>query len=239
MKTILITGASRGIGAQMVRAFSSQDWQVCFCYRQSAQAAQALCEETGALAYPCDMRSEQDVQEMFASIHSRFGHLDAIIHNAGTAYASLIQDMDSQDFDDLYAVHLRGAFLCAKYGLPPMISRKQGCLLFISSMWGQVGASCEAAYSACKAGVIGFGKALAQEVGPSGIRVNVLCPGVIETDMLRAYSQEDKQALADETPLGRLGTPQDIADAALFLCGDSASFITGQVLGVNGGFVIT
>ena len=136
-------------------------------------------------------------------------------------------------------MHLKGAFLCAKHALPHMISRKEGALLFISSMWGQVGASCESAYSAMKAGVIGFAKALAQEVGPSNVRVNCICPGVIETDMMRQYSQEDIQALKEETPLMRLGTPGDIASSALFLCGEGASFITGAVLNVNGGFVIT
>jgi 3-oxoacyl-[acyl-carrier protein] reductase len=239
MKTILITGGSRGIGAQLVRTFAYAGWQVAFTYLNSRESAEKLCAETGAHGYLCDARDENAVRETVDKVLSSFRRLDAVIHNAGTAYTGLVQDMPSQVFDDLYQVHVKGAFLLSKYCLPPMISEQKGAVLFISSMWGQVGASCESAYSACKAAVIGFAKALAQEVGPSHVRVNALCPGVIETDMLRQYSQEDKQALADETPLGRLGTPEDVANAALFLCGDGASFITGQVLGVNGGFVIT
>lgn len=239
MKTILITGGSRGIGAQMVRTFSKAGWQVAFTYLASEDKALALAEETGALAFCCDVRSEEQMQHFVHAAVARFRHLDAVIHNAGTAYSALVQDMTSAQFDDLYAVHLRGAFLLAKYALPHMISRQHGSVLFISSMWGQVGASCESAYSACKSGVIGFAKALAQEAGPSHVRVNCICPGVIDTDMMNAYTEEDKQALREDTPLQRLGTPQDVASAALFLCGEDASFITGQVLAVNGGFVIT
>ena len=239
MKTVWITGGSRGIGAEMVRTFSQNNWQVCFTFMHSRDAALQLTAETGAHAFCCDVRNEQDVKNWAEDALRHYGAPDAVIHNAGTAQSALLQDMTSEEFDDLYAVHLRGAFYCAKYALPSMISQKQGSLLFISSMWGQVGASCEAAYSACKAGVIGLGKALAQEVGPSGIRVNCLCPGVIETDMLACYSEEDKNALRDETPLGRIGTPKDVASAALFLCSEEAAFITGQTLGVNGGFIIT
>ena len=239
MKTILITGGSRGIGAQMVRTFANAGWQVAFTYLASEMKAQALALETGALPIRCDARVESDVQHCVDTVLARFHHLDAAVHNAGTALTSLVQDMTVAQFDDLYSVHLRGAFLLSKYALPHMISRKQGSLLFISSMWGQVGASCESAYSACKAGVIGFAKALSQEAGPSHVRVNCICPGVIDTDMMNQYTEEDKQSLRDETPLQRLGTPEDVASAALFLCSDSASFITGQVLAVNGGFVIT
>ena len=146
--------------------------------------------------------------------------------------------MTADQWDELFAVHVRGSFLATRAFLPGMISRQSGSILYISSMWGQVGASCEAAYSACKAALIGLGKAMAKEVGPSGVRVNCLCPGVIQTDMLREYSREDLQVLADDTPLCRLGTPEDIARAAFFLSSKDASFITGQVLGVNGGFVI-
>lgn len=239
MKTVFITGGSRGIGAEMVRIFTQNGWQAAFTYRSSEDMALALGRETGALPIRCDAGNEQETQSAIQQALKQFGHLDALIHNAGTSYTGLVQDMSSEDFDALYAVHLRGAFLCAKHVLPHMISRKKGAILFVSSMWGQVGASCESAYSAMKAGVIGFAKALAQEVGPSNIRVNCLCPGVIETDMLRQYTEEDKQALRNETPLMRLGTPGDIASAALFLCGNDASFITGAALNVNGGFVIT
>ena len=238
MQTVLITGASRGIGAQMVRRFSEKGWQVIFTYLSSREAAQALEKETGALAVQADARSEEDTARLLQEVNRRFSHLDALICNAGVSYTGLLQDMTVREWDDLFAVHARGAFLASRAFLPGMISRKKGSILYVSSMWGQVGASCEAAYSACKAALIGLTKALAKEVGPSGIRVNCLCPGVIETDMLREYSKDDLSALREETPLCRLGTPDDIARAACFLCGDDASFITGQALGVNGGFVI-
>ena len=175
---------------------------------------------------------------MAEQVVHQFGHLDALICNAGISYTGLLQDMTVSQWDELFAVHVRGAFLATRAFLPGMISRQSGSILYVSSMWGQVGASCEAAYSACKAALIGLGKALAKEAGPSGVRVNCLCPGVIQTDMLREYSQEDLRILADDTPLCRLGTPQDVARAAFFLSSQDASFITGQVLGVNGGFVI-
>ncbi len=238
MRTVLITGGSRGIGAQMVRAFTSSGWQTAFSYCASEGAARALAEETGASAYRCDARSEADVTAMAAQVSRRFPHLDALISNAGTSWTGLMQDMTAAEWDDLFSVHVRGAFLTTRAFLPGMISRQSGSILYVSSMWGQAGASCEAAYSACKAALIGLTKALAKEVGPSGIRVNCVCPGVIQTDMLRGYSADDLEALRCDTPLGRLGTPQDVADAALFLSGPGASFITGQALGVNGGFII-
>ncbi len=238
MRTVLITGGSRGIGAQMVRAFSREGWQTAFTYRVREDAAQALAAETGAAAYRCDVRAEADVSALAAQVSRRFPHLDALICNAGTSWTGLLQDMTADEWDDLFAVHVRGAFLTTRAFLPGMISRQSGSILYISSMWGQAGASCEAAYSACKAALIGLTKALAKEVGPSGVRVNCVCPGVIETDMMRGYSEGDLNALREDTPLGRLGTPQDVASAALFLSGPGASYITGQALGVNGGFVI-
>lgn len=239
MPTIVITGGSRGIGAETVRQFAQSGWRVLFTYLRSGDAARALAEETGAIPFRCDARSEEDHRLLAEEVSSRFpAGADALICNAGTAYAGLIQDMSVSEWDELFAVHVRGAFLATRALLPGMIHRQKGAILYISSMWGQVGASCEAAYSACKAALIGLTKALAKEAGPSQVRVNCLCPGVIDTDMMRAFSPEDKAALREETPLGRLGTPRDIARAARFLCGEEASFITGQVLGVNGGFVI-
>ena len=238
MQTVLITGGSRGIGAAMARLFSEKGWRVAFTYLNSEEKALALSRETGALALRCDAKSEADTAAMAAQALKQFGHLDALICNAGISYTGLLQDMTADQWDELFAVHVRGSFLATRAFLPGMISRQSGSILYISSMWGQVGASCEAAYSACKAALIGLGKAMAKEVGPSGVRVNCLCPGVIQTDMLREYSREDLQVLADDTPLCRLGTPEDIARAAFFLSSKDASFITGQVLGVNGGFVI-
>ena len=238
MKTVLITGGSRGIGEATVRLYAEQGWRVAFTYLNSEEKALTLSWGTGALALRCDAKSEADTAAMAEQVLRKFGHLDALICNAGISYTGLLQDMTVSQWDELFAVHVRGAFLSTRAFLPDMISRQSGSILYVSSMWGQVGASCEAAYSACKAALIGLGKALAKEAGPSGVRVNCLCPGVIQTDMLREYSREDLQVLADDTPLCRLGTPQDVARAAFFLSSEDASFITGQVLGVNGGFVI-
>ena len=237
-QTVLITGGSRGIGAAMVRLFSEKGWRTAFTYLNSHDQALALEKETGALAIQCDAGEEQDTARMASHVLQAFRHVDALICNAGTSYTGLLQDMTVAEWDTLFNVHVRGAFLATRAFLPGMISQKSGSILYISSMWGQTGASCEAAYSACKAALIGMGKALAKEAGPSGVRVNCLCPGVIQTDMLREYDAEALEALRDETPLMRLGTPQDVAQAAFFLCGQEASFITGQVLGINGGFVI-
>ena len=238
MKTVLITGGSRGIGEAMVRLYVDQGWRVAFTYLTSDEKAQTLSRESSALALRCDAKSEADTAAMAEQVVRQFGHLDALICNAGISYTGLLQDMTVSQWDELFAVHVRGAFLATRAFLPGMVSRQSGSILYVSSMWGQVGASCEAAYSACKAALIGLSKALAKEAGPSGVRVNCLCPGVIQTDMLREYSQEDLRILADDTPLCRLGTPQDVARAAFFLSSQDASFITGQVLGVNGGFVI-
>ena len=238
MNTVLITGGSRGIGEAMVRLYADQGWRVAFTYLNSDEKAQSLSRESGALALRCDAKSEAETSVMAEQVLRQFGHLDALICNAGISYTGLLQDMIVSQWDELFAVHVRGAFLATRAFLPGMISRQNGSILYVSSMWGQVGASCEAAYSACKAALIGLGKALAKEAGPSGVRVNCLCPGGIQTDMLREYSQEDLRILADDTPLCRLGTPQDVARAAFFLSSQDASFITGQVLGVNGGFVI-
>ena len=238
MKTVLITGGSRGIGAEMVRQFAKVGHRVAFTYINSVDQARALAAETGALALRCDARSEIETKEMAARVKANFHHLDVLICNAGASHTGLFQDMTAAEWDDLFALHVRGAFLAAREFLPGMISDQTGSILFISSMWGQVGASCEVAYSACKAALIGLTKALAKEAGPSQVRVNCIAPGVIETDMLKEYSRDDLSVLSDETPLGRLGTPYDVARAALFLSGEDAAFITGQILGVNGGFVI-
>ena len=239
MPTLVITGASRGIGAQIVREFAKNGWQVLFTYLRSEEKARALEKETGAHAVLCDVRKEEDQAALYQEARRLFPRgVDALICNAGTSSSGLLQDMTAAEWDDLFAVHVRGAFLATKAFLPGMISNRSGCVLYMSSMWGQAGASCEAAYSACKAALIGLGKSMAKEAGPSNVRFNCLCPGVIQTDMLAEYTDGDLQALADETPLGRLGNVEDVAKAAYFLCSQNASFITGQALGVNGGFVV-
>jgi 3-oxoacyl-[acyl-carrier protein] reductase len=164
--------------------------------------------------------------------------LDVLIHNAGIAYQGLLTDTDSDTWHALMGVHLDGAYHCCKAVIPTMVGRQSGVIVTVSSMWGITGASCEVAYSAAKAGLIGFTKALAKELGPSKIRVNCVAPGVIDTDMCAAFDEETRQALCEETPLGKMGTAEDVAESLLFLASEKASFITGQVLGVNGGFLI-
>ncbi len=236
-QTVLVTGGSRGIGAEIVRHFSSLGWQAAFCCRNDTQSARTLASETRARMYLCDVSREEQVKDMFAGIQKDMKRLDALIVNAGISHYGMIADMTCEEWDELFAVNVRGAFLCAREALALMQPRGQGAVTFISSMWGQVGASCEVAYSASKAALIGFAKALAKEVAPA-IRVNCIAPGAIDTDMLAGFSDAELCDLRDRTPLERIGTPGDIARAAAFLSSEGAGFITGQVLSVNGGFVI-
>ena len=233
---ILITGGSRGIGAALVRAFCAQGDLVAFTYLRHGNQAETLAEETGAMPFLCDARSEEDVSRLFEALKKRFHTLDVLVSNAGTSHVGLLEDMSLAQFDDLMSVHVRGAFLITRAFLP-MLRENGGSIVYISSMWGQVGGSCEAAYSAAKAALIGLCKAMAKEVAPT-IRVNCVAPGVIDTDMMAAFSSEDKAALIDETPLQRLGTAEDVAQSVLFLCSPAASFITGQILSVSGGLII-
>ena len=237
MQTVLITGGSRGIGAAMARLFSEKGWRVAFTYLNSEEKALDLSRETGALALRCDVKSEANTAAMAEQALKQFGHLDALICNAGAAWTGLTEEMPLAEYDRLAETNQRGAFLCIREALPHL-RRTRGGILLISSMWGTVGASCETAYSGTKAALQCMARALAKEVGPSGVRVNCVAPGAVDTDMMAAYSQADKQALADETPLGRLCTPGDIAAAAEFLLGDGAAFITGQTLTVDGGFTL-
>ncbi len=238
MKTLLVTGGSRGIGAGIVRRFSREGWRVAFGYHQSTEAAQAVAFATGALPLQADLRDEQQVSRLYGVALGQLSHLDALIVNAGMAWNGLLQDMPTQAWDDLMALNLRSAFLLSKLAIPGMVALGSGSILFVSSIHGVNGASCEAAYAASKAGLIGLAKSLAAELGPCGIRVNCLAPGVIDTDMMASYSAAEQQALTKETPLRRLGTAGDVADAAFYLCSDGASYITGQVLQVDGGLVL-
>ena len=242
-KVALITGASRGIGRACARLFAENGYSVLINYHRSEQAAQELLRELldkgcDARLLRADVSDSAQVDALCAQALSAFRHVDVLINNAAIAQQALLTDLSDQDWRRMMAVNLDAAFYCCRALLPGMISRRCGSILNVSSMWGQVGASCEVSYSAAKAGLIGFTKALAKEVAPSGVRVNCLCPGVIDTDMNAALSDETRRELAEETPLGRLGTPEEVARAALFLCGESASFITGQVLGVNGGLIV-
>ncbi len=236
MKTALITGGSRGIGAATVRALCRDGWRVAFCYRQSVEQAETLARETGAIAIRCDVTDSAQVRQMVSGALAQLRHIDLLVNNAGVAWQGLLTDMTDEDWRRVMDSSLSAAFYACREVLPGMVSRREGCIVNISSIWGRVGASCEAAYSAAKAGLIGLTKALAKEVGLSGVRVNCLCPGVIRTDMLNCYTEEELSALAEETPLGRLGTPEDVADAVCWLAAAQAAFITGQVIGVDGGF---
>lgn len=236
MRTVLITGGSRGIGAACVRAFSNAGWRAAFLYRADEAAAAVLAKKTGAYAVSCDVRDSARVATACAQVEGAFRHIDALVNNAGVAQQKLFTDLTNEDWRVMLDIHLTGAFHTCRAVLPGMVSRRWGRIVNVGSIWGQVGASCEAHYSAAKAGLIGLSKALAKEAGPSGVTVNCVCPGVIQTDMLSGFTPNDLRELAEQTPLGRLGTPDDVADCVRWLCSDSAGFVTGQVIGVNGGF---
>ena len=237
MRSVLITGGSRGIGRAMVELFSAEGWQVAFTYLRSEAEAKALAEKTGALAIRADAESESEILASVAEAEKAFGSIDCLINNAAISGFSLLTDITTEEWNRFLRINLTAPFIYSRAVLPSMIRKQKGRILNISSMWGLVGASCEVHYSAAKAGLIGFTKALAKEVGPSGITVNAIAPGVIETDMNRALSEEDLSALKEETPIGRLGAPLEVARAALFLCSEDAGFITGEILNLSGGFI--
>lgn len=238
MCTAVITGGSRGIGAACVRAFSAAGYRVAFLYRANDTAAQALVKETGALAVAADVRVSVDVNAACQTLLGDLRHVDALVNNAGVALSRQLQDITDAQWQQVLDVNLTGAFYVTRALLPAMLSRGAGRIVNVASIWGMVGASMETAYSAAKAGLIGLTKALAKEVGPSGITVNALAPGATMTDMLLGYGEDTLMQIAAEAPLGRLCTPEEIADAALWLCGEGAGMITGQVISPNGGSVI-
>lgn len=237
--TVLVTGGSRGIGAETVRIFYHKGYDVAFCYNNAESAAIKLMEELpGVIAIKANLAMPCEIEAMSQKVISSFGNLDVLVLNAGISLQKLLPDTTSEEWDHLFDVNLKAIFLCCRTILPAMVARKSGTIVTVSSMWGQVGASCEVAYSASKAGVIGFTKALAKEVGPSNIRVNCVAPGVIDTDMNAALSKADIHALCEETPLGKIGTAEQVAQAIYSLASSNSAFITGQVLGVNGGLVV-
>ena len=232
MSTVVITGGSRGIGAAAVELFASKGHRVCFLYEKNHAAAQAVVEKTGATAICCDVANGQAVKKAFETI----GDVDVLICNAGIVSYGLMQDLDSQQWDRIFDVNVKGVYNCVNAAMPAFLRKHAGCVITVSSMWGQVGASCEAAYSATKGAVIALTKALAKELGPSGIRVNCIAPGVIETDMCATVDPQILEEMAQDSPVGRNGTPVDVAKAMEYLA--EATFITGQILPVNGGYVI-
>ena len=238
-RCVLISGGDRGIGAAAARAFWQAGYRVAVLYHTHAEAAAALEKELpGLLAVQCDVASRASCEVAFHTVEQAVGHVDVLVSNAGIAQQKLFTDITPDEWQHMLDVNLTGAFHLCQLALPGMIRRKAGRILTVSSMWGQTGGSCEVHYSAAKAGLIGLTKALAKEEGPSGITVNCVAPGVIDTDMMAAFTAEDKAALAEETPVGRLGSADEVAKLLVFLAGEDAGYITGQVFGVNGGLVI-
>ena len=232
MASVVITGGSRGSGAEAVRLFSARGARVYFLYEKNHEAAQAVAAETGATAICCDVADGQAVRAAFRQIPE----VDVLICNAGICQYGLMSMMDEDAWDRIFAVNVKGIYHCVNASMEAFLKNHRGCVITVSSMWGQVGASCEAAYSATKGAVIALTKALAQELGPSGIRVNCVAPGVILTDMCAQVDPAVLQEMAEENPIGRNGTPRDVAQAMAYLA--DAPFVTGQVLAVNGGYVL-
>ncbi len=231
MKKVLITGGTRGIGRACVELFKNSGYD-CFASYIYSDAEADILSAQGITALKADVAKRTDVE----ALYERIGDVDILVNNAGISWYGLLGDMKEDEWDRLFDVNVKGVFNCTSVFSPYMIRKRSGVIINISSMWGLSGASCEVAYSASKAAVIGFTKALAKELGPSGVRVNCVAPGVIKTDMLSGFNEEDLNALADETPLCRIGTPEDVAQAVKYLC--EADFVTGEVLNVNGGFLV-
>lgn len=241
-KTVLITGAARGIGAAAARTFAAAGYAVAIHYHTSESEALALADTLTAAGHTvmtvqADLSDPEQVRQMVDNVLDNFCQLDILICNAGRSWTGLLCDMSDREWRTLMGADLDGVFYCCRAVYRHMVSRKTGRILTVSSMWGRSGASCEAAYSAAKAGVIGLTQALAKELGPSGITVNCVAPGVIDTQMNAHLGPQALHELAEETPLGRLGTPEDVAGTLLFLASPEAAFLTGQVIGVDGGFL--
>ena len=232
MKTVVITGGSRGIGAAAVELFAARGDRVYFLYEKNHAAAEAVAQRTGATAICCDVADGKAVEAAFQKI----GAADVLICNAGICHYGLMRQVEEPVWDRLFAVNVKGIYHCVNAAMPGFLEKQAGCIITVSSMWGQVGASCEAAYSATKGAVIALTKALAQELGPSGIRVNCVAPGVILTDMCADIDPRILEEMADQGCVGRNGTPMDVAQAMEYLT--NAEFVTGQVLPVNGGYII-
>lgn len=232
MSTVVITGGSRGIGAGAVAAFAGRGDRVFFLYEKNHEAAAAVAAKTGATPICCDVADGTQVEQVFSGLPD----VDVLICCAGIAHYGLMSQVDEETWDRLFAVNVKGVYHCVNAAMPFFLRKHSGCVITVSSMWGQVGASCEAAYSATKGAVLALSKALAKELGPSGVRVNCVAPGVILTDMCARVEPEILEELAQENQVGRNGTPADVAKAFEYLA--DADFVTGQVLGVNGGLVI-
>lgn len=242
-RVALVTGASRGIGRAIARELAGEGYAVCINYYESREAAEELAGEItrsggAAMAVQADVADAKAVETMVSAAEQTLGQVTLLVNNAGISRNGLFQDMDDAVWDRCFAVNVTGARNAIRAVLPGMLHEKAGCIVNISSMWGLRGASCEVAYASTKAALVGLTRSLALELAPSGIRVNAVAPGCIETDMVRLLGQETKDMLVEMTPLGRLGQPEDIAHAVAFLASDKASFITGQILTADGGFIV-
>lgn len=243
MKTAVITGAAKGIGAAIAVAFAKAGYRVVINYNKSEERARALCQilndtyPTEAVCIKADVSTFEGAKKLISESVTAFGDIDVLVNNAGIAQQKLFTDITDADWQNMINTNLSSVFYLCREAVPFMVSKKSGSIVNISSIWGETGGSCEVHYSAAKAGVIGLTKALAKELAPSGITVNCVCPGVIKTDMLNSFTEEDLKALTEETPVMRLGTPKDVADAVYYLATNSG-FVTGQVLGVNGGMYV-
>lgn len=242
-KTAVVTGGSRGIGAAISLELAKQGFDIALIFNENVEMANKVADKIAessnvCLTYKCDVSNYTIVNDTFKSIIKEFKHIDVLVNNAAITIDGVISETTDEQFDKLFGINVKGVFNCSKAALENMIHNKKGHIINISSIWGQVGASCEVCYSASKAAVIGFTKALAKEVAPSGIKVNCIAPGVIMTDMLSKLSQSELDVIKEETPLNIIGMPTDIANMTAFLASDKSRFITGQVFGVNGGIVI-
>lgn len=238
-KTVLVSGGTRGIGRACVEHFYALGYNVAFCYKNSEALANEICEKfTGVLSFCADVAVSGEVNAMVTDVINKFGRIDALVCNAGIAQQSVFCDITDEQWNEMISTNLGGTFNCCRAVLPHMIGAKRGKIVTLSSIWGVTGGSCEVHYSASKAGIIGLTKALAKEVGPSGVNVNCVAPGVVDTDMNADFDEETTEQLKEETPLCRLGTPNEIARVISFLCSEDSDFITGQVISPNGGILI-
>lgn len=243
MKTVIVTGASRGIGACIAKEFAKNGYNVVVCYNKSGKQAEDVAndiEKNGgkALLVQVDVSNSESVKNMVDQAEKVFGNIDVLVNNAGISISGLLIDMTDEQIQNLVSTNLVSTIVCSREVAKNMMKAGQGKIINVSSIWGVVGGSNETVYSATKAGIIGFSKALAKELGLMNINVNVVAPGAIETDMMKCYDAETKNQIAEETALGRIGKPEDIAKAVLFLASESASYITGQVIRVDGGWNI-
>ena len=242
-RSALVTGASRGIGRAIAAVLAREGWAVCVNYLEHRNAAEELVRELraqgrAALSFQADVADREEVDACVRAASEELGPVELLVNNAGISHQGLFQDLDDQTWDRLLAVNLTGPRNAVQAVLPHMLSEKRGCIVNISSIWGLRGGSCETAYAVTKAGIVGLTRSLALELAPSGIRVNCVAPGCVETDMVRVLGEETRAQLKEETPLGRLGRPEEIAEAVAFPASEKAGFITGQVLTADGGFIV-